>query len=637
MMKFRNLLLIALLVSTWACESDEEFLTRSPANVLTTDQAFGDVAQVESILADLYSRQFSITRLDDWQTMAAFNDIYVSANDNLTNNWHGNNTYGWNGPNGYWGTWDYGYIRELNLFLERMPQATIPANLITTFTAEARYLRAAYYYEMAKLFGGVPIILETLTYDFGGDPTYLQVPRSSEAEIYDFVISEAEELAGLLPINAGGKSRATAAAALAMKAQAALYAGSTANYQNRTPSVALESDEGVSVIGIPNNLKESYYSAALDAAERVINGEAGNYSLYQKNPNLSENFAALFYDKGPNPEVIYREEYLIKFKTHGFTISNQPRFGAEEEEGGAMNPSLNLVQSFELLADNSYAPLPTVGVDGEPILYEDQQDIFAGRDARLGGTVILPGTSFKGRPVDIWAGIRLADGTIERGSERGQIREVGGEQLQVAGFDGPAAGRDQNAITGFYVRKYLDPTPGSGQRGNQSDVSRIQYRFAEILLIAAEAAFELGDSEKAAEYMNRVRERAGFQTPLTAADIDLDRIIHERYVEFALEGQRYMDLKRFRIAHEVFDGENLTLEGLKSTIGEATKRSTQPWGLWPHKVYAPDSDDHGKWFFIETLPSRVTAADTWQLGNYYSNINNDILTNNPRLARQPLQ
>ena len=638
MKPFNYILLLALLGSAWACESDEEFLTRSPADVITNDQAFSDVAQVESILSNLYGRQYSIVRLNDWGTMADFNDIYVTANDGATNNWHGNSTWGWNGTNGYWGTWDFGYVRELNLFLERIPQATIPQDRIATFTAEARYLRAAYYYELAKLFGGVPIILETLTYDFSGDPTYLQTPRSSEAEVYDFVITEAEELAGILPKDAAGKSRATAGAALAMKAQAAVYAGSIANYQSRTPSVVLKSDEGVSVIGIPNNLKESYYTTALEAAERIINGEVGNYSLYQKFPtNLSENFASLFYDKNANPEVIYQEEYLIKFKTHGFTISNQPRFGAEEEEGGAMNPTLNLVQSFELLEDNSYAPLPTTGDDSEPILYDNPEDIFAGRDARLGGTVILPGTAFKGREVDIFAGIRLADGTIERGSERGQIRDVNGEQLQVAGFDGPVDGRSQIALTGFYVRKYLDPTPGSGQRGNGSDVSRIQYRFGEILLIAAEAAFELGDNEKAAQYMNRIRERAGFQTPLTAADIDLDRIIHERYVELALEGQRYMDLKRFRIAHEIFDGENLTLDNLKSNIGEATKRSTQAWALWPYKVYNPGSEDNGKWFFTEVLPSRVTAADTWQLGNYYTNINNDILTNNPKLARQPLQ
>ena len=90
------------------------------------------MAQVESILANLYSRQFSVARLSDWATLADFNEIYVSADDGRTNDFHNNNTWGWNGTYGFWGTWDYGYIRELNLFIERMPQATIPENLIST-------------------------------------------------------------------------------------------------------------------------------------------------------------------------------------------------------------------------------------------------------------------------------------------------------------------------------------------------------------------------------------------------------------------------------------------------------------------------------------------------------------------------
>ncbi len=639
-MKLPNYLLLLLLLSTaWSCESDEDFLSRNPADLITNEQAFSDPAQVESILANLYGRQFSVTNLEDWRSMAEFNELYVSASDDETNNFHNNNTWGWNLAYNFWGSWDYGYVRELNLFLDRIPEATIPENLITTFTAEARYLRAAYYYELAKLFGGVPIILETLTYDFSGDPTYLQVPRSSEAEVYDFVIAEAEELATLLPVNSDSKSRATAGAALAMKAQAAIYAGSTANYQDRTPSVTLTSDDGVSVIGIPQDRREGYYTAALEAAEKIINGEVGDYRLYDKNPvDLSENFAAIFYDKNNNPEVIYAEEYLIKFKTHGYTVSNQPRFGSEEAFGGSMNPSLNLVQAFERL-DNSFAPMPTRDENGDPVVYENQGDIFAGRDARLGGTVMLPGSSFKGRAVDIWAGLRLPDGTVETGSDRGQLRTIveGEEPVQINGFDGPVAGAAQQAETGFYVRKYLDPTPGSGQIGNGSDLDRIQYRYAEILLIAAEAAFELGDPAKAAGYMNQVRARAGFETPLTADQITLDRLIHERRVEFALEGQYYMDIKRFRTAHRIFDGNNMSLEGLLSDIGSSTKRSTQPWGLWPYKIYNPGQPDDGQWYYEEILPQRVNAADTWRLGNYYSNINNDILTNNPRLARQPLQ
>ena len=141
----------------------------------------------------------------------------------------------------------------------------------------------------------------------------------------------------------------------------------------------------------------------------------------------------------------------------------------------------------------------------------------------------------------------------------------------------------------------------------------------------------------AAGYMNQVRERAGFTIPLTAADITFDRIVHERRVEFALEGQYFMDLKRFRIAHRIFDGATMGVADLTSNIGSATKRSTQPWALWPYKIYEPGSPNDGKWIYTEVLPTRVTAADNWQLGNYYSSINDEILNNNPKLVRQPLQ
>nr|WKN36072.1 RagB/SusD family nutrient uptake outer membrane protein [Tunicatimonas sp. TK19036] len=628
-------LFLAILMSTqWGCESDSDFLERPPAEVLTTDQAFSDPAQVLSILANLYNRQFSVYRLNDWQTFADFNEVFVAADDNLTNLWHTNNTWPFGGINNFWLTWDYGYIRELNLFLERIQEATITEELKASYSAEARFLRALYYFELAKLYGGVPIILESQTYDFSGDPSYLQVPRSTEAEIYDFIIQESDELADILPVNADSKSRATAGAALAMKAQAAVFAGSLAKYGATTPSVSLPGNE----IGIPADRATGYYETALEAAQEIISGTAGAYALYQKNSNLQENFAALFYDKNANPEVIFMEEYLLKFKIHYFTGANQPRYGAEEEEGGALNPSLNLVQEFELL-DNTFAPLATVDDNGDPIYYDNQEDIFANRDARLGGTVILPGSSFKSRPVDIWAGVQLNDGSIVSGSERGQLRDLPGASTpqQVVGFDGPVASTNQNALSGFYIRKYQDPAPGSGRRGTQSDVSRIRFRYAEILLIAAEAAFELGQPAVAAEYMNQVRARAGFTIPLTAADITFDRIVHERRVEFALEGQYFMDLKRFRIAHEIFDGVAMNLQDLRSGIGQATNRSTQPWGLWPYKIYDPGSANHGKWIFKENLSSRVTAADNWQLGNYYSVINNDILNNNPKLVRQPLQ
>ncbi len=626
----RVYIIIVISAAIFSCTSDKDFLDREPTNILTEEQIFSDPELPLSVLADLYNRYNDFGQLGDWASIADFNVAFWSEAGRYG---HFQNA-GWG--YGSWGTWDYGYIREMNLFIQRLEASDgLAEEDKSRFLAEARFLRASYYFEMVKRMGGVPLILEPLEYDFSGDATYLQYPRSTEAELYDFVIEEAEEIKDMLPSDPEAKARATKAAALAMKSRAALYAGSIANYGEDTPEVSLPNGE----VGIDPSRADGYYTTALEAAQEIINGEAGGYALFEKSPDLSENFASLFYDKSNNPEVIFAEDYKLQSgKTHNFTVVNQPRYGAEEEEGGRINPSLNLVQSFETL-EGEFEPLPNRDENGNLIHYENPEDIFDGRDARLEGTVIVPGSQFKGREVDIFAGVRLEDGTIVSGDSRGQEKEFDGSngQEQVVGFDGPIDGLEFTAQTGFYIRKYQDPKVGSGQRGTESDVWFIRYRYAEVLLNAAEAAYELGQNDIAATYMNEVRERAGITTELTSDDITFDRIAHERYVEFAFEGLHFFDLKRWRIADEVFDGNAISEDEITQNIGDATKRQTQPYGIWPYKYHNPGSEDHETWVYEVVKPARVTGADRFQLGNYYSEIGQDVLNNNPLIVRNPNQ
>ncbi|MCE7043470.1 RagB/SusD family nutrient uptake outer membrane protein [Dyadobacter sp. CY312] len=608
--------------------NDDSFLDRPPTGLLSEEQVWGDEGQVLSLLGNLYNRYYDIASVKNWESLGMYNEAFYSNAG----------SYGMFQSNG-WGygnefTWDYGYIREMNLFIQKCTAADkLSAEVKERFLAEARFLRASYYFEMVKREGGVPLILEPMTYDFSGDPSYLRHPRAKESEIYDFVISEAEAIKTLVPANVGEKSRVTKAAVLAMQSRAALYAGSIAKYGTTTPAVTLPGGE----VGIPANLATGYYTKALAAAKEIINGNAGAYVLYTKKPDLSENFSSIFYDKTNNSEVIFVDDFKLKSgKVHGFTISNQPRYGAEEEEGGRLNPSLNFVEAFEKL-DNTFAPIPTVNAAGAPIYYNNQIDIFANRDARLAGTVMLPGTAFKGRNVDIWAGFQLANGTILSGDDRGAQKTLPGKTVpeQVVGFDGPIDGFEFTAQTGFYLRKYLDPVVGSGQRGVQSEVWFVRYRYAEVLLNAAEAAFELGQAADAAGYMNQVRARAGLVTPLKAAEITFDRIVHERRVELAFEGHYIYDMKRWRIAHQILDGNAITAANLSTDLGKATKRNTQPWGLWSYKVYDPASPNNGKWIYKVTKLSRVTGAGRFQMGNYYAFINDEVVNNNPKIVRNP--
>lgn len=614
--------MLSLLV--WSC-NDDEFLNRKPVNVLNEDQVWTNASVALNVLVDLYDRNNEYQRTDKWYEFTNFDDAFPSAAGDYGRARIGDFSYG------DWADWDYGYIRELNMFIDKCSKATKmdDQNERVRMVAEARFLRAVNYFEKVKRMGGVPLILEVMTYNYSGDPSYLRHARAKESEIYDFVIAELDTVKSILPNSASEKSRASKAAALAVQSRAALYAASIARYGVTTPEVSLPGGE----VGIPATRAEGYYQKALAAAQEIIT--EGKYSLYQKNPDLQENFAAVFYDEDNNNEAILVRDYKLKSgKIVGFTLVNQPWSGAEDLEGGRLNPSLNLVQAFEKL-DNTAAPLNTKN-GADYVYYNNLTDIFAGRDARLGGTVILPGTKFKGKPVDIWAGYVLGDGTKVTANTyagKGRLPDKTEDQ-QVVGYDGPINSLEFTAQTGFYVRKYMDPNPGSGMRGPQSGLWWIQYRYAEVLLNAAEAAFELNQPALAATYMNQVRARAGLTTPLAAGEITFDRIVHERKVELAFEGHILWDLKRWRLAHKVWNGQavNLTSNPMK-----ADEPSTRPFGLWPYKYYNPGNPNDGKYVFEVVVPREVTNSRRFRMGNYYSNINDGIIASNPLLVRNPNQ
>jgi hypothetical protein len=629
MRKYSFLLIVLLGLSAGCVKNEDAWLDKSPTTVLLNDQVWSNPDLVLTVLANLYDRIPEYQELDQFGNFADFDEAFPSSYGSYE--LVKNQTYDYSN----WNYWDYAYIRDINLFIQHDRQAT---QLDTAdqhrFLAEAQFLRANVYFTLVKRMGGVPLLLDTMHYNFSGDPTYLQHPRAKESEVYDFVINELDSAAKYLPQDATIKSRATWGAALAMKSRAALYAGSIAKYGATTPSVRLSGGE----VGIPADKAAHYYQIALDAAQTLINSH--EYSLYMKHPeDLATNFADLFLDKNNNPEVIFVKDYLLKSRTTQFTVQNQPHSSTEEGSwSGWLNPSLNLAQSFEKL-DGTFAPFATKDASGNPIKYDNVGDIFKDRDARLAGTIILPGSQFRGQNVDIWAGYKLANGDVVSGSQYGQKKVLPGQSnaTEVVGLDGPIDGLEHGAQTGFYIRKYNDPTAGAGQIGSGSDVWWVRYRYAGVLLNAAEAAFELGHNEVAAPYINEVRARAGLTIPLTPADITFDRIVHERRVEFAFEGQELWDMKRWRLADKVWNGQAISPDQLTQNIGKATKNKSMIYGLWPYKIYDPGKPDNGKWEFNVVKPSEVTNAHQFRLGNYYSHINDGTMANNPKLIQNPNQ
>src|SRR6185437_15563907 len=146
MKKIVSIAMFALLVAVSGCKKDSEFLNVPPIQVLPTNVAFSDPALVLSILGDLYNRQVDFSGLDNgWRSFADFSESYPSENgsDFIVQR------TGWG--YGEWNSWDYTYIRDLNLFIARDSASTELAEADKSrFLAEARFLRANYYFELVK-------------------------------------------------------------------------------------------------------------------------------------------------------------------------------------------------------------------------------------------------------------------------------------------------------------------------------------------------------------------------------------------------------------------------------------------------------------------------------------------------------
>ena len=608
-MKIKNIFIVlALMLFTLGSCSD--FLEREPDTILSDDQVFGDEVMIKSVLANFYGRITWGQHIDDSYSYTILDEASRSDSGPDTRQGFEDNR---------WRVYDYTLMRNLNQFLEGV-RATDVLDIETQnqLEGEARFIRAWLYFNMARGMGGMPIIGDDVfEYTPGMDITSLQYPRSTEAEIYNYIISECEAIKNMLPedpsVNA---ARATKWAALMLKARAAVYAGSLANYNNKMPNPI--TTPGAEV-GIPANLANGFYETALSAAEEVINGE-----MYELQISKPDDRGRSFYEalsvKENNKEVIWARDYKYPGQTNGFTQSNIPASHAEDIDRAYAGPILNLVEDFEYINDRD-GEINIRDNSGNYIFYDNPEDAFANKDPRLWGSIIYPGAVFKGMPVVLQAGQKYLDNG-EWNVITSSPGDTDDDGVIITSVNGPNQSNDQYVNkSGFFFRKFLDETPAASTRGRRSEMWFPRFRFAEAVLIASEAAFELGQSAKALSYLNMVRERAGIQL-LTS--MTFDDIVQERRVEFAFEDHRYWDLKRWRLADQVWNGIQ-------------DDPDAQQWGLFPYLVNDPGNPNHGKWIFDKVKIHMSPYPRNFQLRNYYNFIDQGWINNNPKLVRNPYQ
>jgi len=602
--KYKTLIFLALFST-----SCSKILDQNPDQILTEDQVYSDEIMLKSVLANYYGRVQWGQNTDDPYTFTILDEAGKSDGgpDNIQ-------TY----SDTQWRVYDYTLIRNINQFLAGLRASeAIDESVKLTYEAEARFLRAWTYFNMAKGLGGMPIVGdEVFEYSPGTDITALQYPRVTESEIYNYVISEIDAIKDDMDesptVNAG---RANKWAALMLKSRAALYAGSIANYNNKmTTPIKTSGGE----VGIPASEASSYYQLALEAAEEVIN--SNKYELMLNKPDdLSRNFYEALNVKENNKEVIWAKDYIYPGITVGFTRMNIPASHAEDIDRAYAGPILNLVEDFEYINSRN-GELKTKDASGNYIFYDSPLDLFKDKDPRLSGSVILPGAEFKGSEVVLQAGQKVLQGGTYV-TKTGQPGTSDANGL-VTSINGPITSNVQYVNkTGFFFRKFLDEASGASTRGRNSEMWFPRFRFAEAVMIASEAAFELGNTSKALTYLNQIRERAGIPA---LSSMTFDDIVQERRVEFAFENHRYWDLKRWRLADKIWNGSNQNPNAMQ-------------YALFPYRVVAPGNANDGKWVFDKQLFNNSPNPRFFQMRHYYNFIDQGWINNNPKMVRNPYQ
>lgn len=375
---------------------------------------------------------------------------------------------------------------------------------------EVRFLRAYFYFELIKRYGGVPVITRPVEI---GD----SFPRNTLDSCVNFIVKECDDIALGLPIKYTEQEnlgRATRGAVLALKSRVLLYAASDLfNSPEKWASDYANKD----LISVKTIDRKERWKRAADAAKDVIDLADAGYAL-------SNNYQGIFRSYTTAEIILARRDGA----SNDFEKANYP-VGYDLGNSGN-TPSLNLLDDYEML-------------DGTAFDWSNKNHAanpYKGRDPRLAFTILSNMTKFNGRPVECWTGGRDGKG-VPRATKTGQ-----------------------------YLLKYIDPELNLLE-GRTSVHTWILIRLAEVYLNYIEALNEYQPAHSDIKiYYDKIRRREGIKMPVLPDGLDQDavrqKIRHERRIELAFEDHRLWDARRWMIAADNEMGKgvlNIPLRGLE--------------------------------------------------------------------------
>lgn len=452
----------------------------------------------------------------------------------------------------------YRAIRTANKVLENIKK--MPLSDQHNFTEatrdyminQVRCLRAYFYAELIRCYGGVPVVTESVKNIY---EETTGIPRQTLDSTVNFVVGELDTIAPLLPRNVGGRDfgRVTRGFALSIKSRLLLYMASP-----------LFNGPGADGDG---NLYVSYgshdpsrWEKALEAAKDVVT--LGQYSLFNSttiNNSMSVYANIFFLDRGhasmferifsyQRPKGNYWNNLFLPltFRTSAGWPHIFPSYNAhiafDMQDG--KKPIVDLVENGDGTYTEVINPASTVHV-------YDPNEPYKKRDSRYYDCILFNQAKYRDLTCDIFTPYPGHE-TVGSGKEN----------------------ENYNVKTGFYLRKFVNPSldiKGANQQGFEDFPI---YRYAEILLNYAEALNQVhgpnvrpaGYPYTAVQVVNLIRARAKSKVfgqeryrptlnlgmPALSTSISKEELAeairHERRIELMFEGHRFFDVRRWMIA-----------------------------------------------------------------------------------------
>ena len=605
--------LLAVFVLLTACNDD--FLDTQPLDKISSSATWSDGTLSEAFVFSVYSYLGYGGFEEQMQAVITDEAFFTHAGRNINTFNEGSESpsnIAWTSSTYAWSNM-YSAIRQANVALANLPEATFDdQNLKDKLMGEAHFLRAYYYHQLLRFYGGVPIIDTPYTLE-----DELSIARNTFAETVDFIVAELDKSASLLNGKDMAEGRASRIAAMALKSRVLLYAASDLHESSKAPS-----GYGTDLHAYSGG-QQARWQAAQQAAKDVLDITSG-YKTDLTEPVSHEegkaNAVAISMggksavaDAGASSELIFVRTLSSKYTPEDNWPMGGTHFGVNNGPNGYHNwsgnpPIQQMVDDYEMMDGSSFDWDNT----------NHKADPYANRDPRFHAHVLYDGAPWKPRPSDVVAidpYDEIQTGYYDDGNG-GLINGVDTRESPIENWNG--------SRTRYNLRKWIDPDPAIKENLTSHQVIPWPFiRYAEVVLNYVEASINLGQEDEARNWMNKTRFRVGMPAVTESGPALLAKYINERRIELAFEEHRYHDARRWLIAPETLG------RGIEKINVTATLKP----GKSPHVPYRHDKAVYDYTYEVQNETSIENR--TWKDKMYYRPISRDEINKNELLVQNP--